>query len=241
MTTKVLVVDDHTLVRQGIVRLLSSDKSLEVVGEASNGFEALEKCKELHPEVVLMDLYMPGLDGISVTRLIKREMPEVQVVLITASPEEEDIVEAVQAGARGYIPKTTDGATMIRQLKQAVLGGVALSEDMTTKLVTALAHKTNGFNTPGANSYALLTQREKEALALISQGKTNKEIAESLVVSVNTVRAHVRSLMQKLNLDNRTQLAIYGLRQGFGVDADGGRSGSQMMQASHMQQRKVAP
>ena len=224
MATRVLVVDDHTLVRQGIVRLLSSDKQIEVVGEAANGFEALERTKELKPDVVLMDLYMPGLDGVSVTRLIKRELPNVQVVLITASPEEADIVEAVQAGARGYIPKTTDGITLIKQLKQAVSGGVALSEDMTSKLVQALSHKTTGHNTNGSNSFALLTQREKETLALISQGKTNKEIADALVVSVNTVRAHVRSLMQKMNLDNRTQLAVHGLREGFGLEGTDSRS-----------------
>ena len=224
MTTRVLVVDDHTLVRQGIVRLLSSDKQIEVVGEAANGFEALERTKELKPDVVLMDLYMPGLDGVSVTRLIKREMPNIQVVLITASPEEADIVEAVQAGARGYIPKTTDGVTLIKQLKQAVSGGVALSEDMTSKLVMALSHKTNGTTSNGNSSFALLTQREKETLALISQGKTNKEIADALVVSVNTVRAHVRSLMQKMNLDNRTQLAIHGLREGFGLEGTESRT-----------------
>ncbi len=229
MATRVLVVDDHTLVRQGIVRLLSMDKQVEVVGEATNGFEALERAKELQPDVVLMDLYMPGLDGVSATRLIKRELPNTQVVLITASPEEADIVEAVQAGARGYIPKTTDGATLIKQLKQAVSGGVAFSEDMTSKLVIALAHKTNGHTANGNNPFALLTQREKETLTLIAQGKTNKEIADALVVSVNTVRAHVRSLMQKLNLDNRTQLAIHGLREGFGLEGGSdGRSTANM-------------
>jgi DNA-binding NarL/FixJ family response regulator len=213
----VLVVDDHALVRQGLVRLLSVDNSINIVGEASNGFDALEKTRELKPDVVLTDIYMPGLDGLSFTRLLKSEMPEVQVVIVTASLTQEDIVEGVRSGARGYIHKNTDPADMIKQVKQAAAGGVALTEDVTTKLVTALAQKVERRTTGTATLYAPLSEREKDALEFIAQGKSNKEIASALVVSVNTIRAHVRSLMQKLNVENRTQLAIYGLREGFGL------------------------
>jgi DNA-binding NarL/FixJ family response regulator len=213
----VLVVDDHTLVRQGITRLLSADNGINVVGEASNGFDALEKARQLKPNVVLADIYMPGLDGLSFTRLLKSEMPEVQVVIVTASLTEEDIVEGVRSGARGYIPKNTDAANMIKQVKQAATGGVALTEDVTTKLVTALAQKVERRSSGDATLYAPLSEREKDVLEFIAQGKSNKEIATQLVVSVNTIRAHVRSLMQKLNVENRTQLAIYGLREGFGL------------------------
>jgi two-component system, NarL family, response regulator NreC len=213
----VLVVDDHTLVRQGIVRLLSVDNSINIVGEASNGFDALEKTRELKPDVVLTDIYMPGLNGLSFTRLLKSEMPEVQVVIITASLTQEDIVEGVRSGARGYIHKNTDPADMIKQVKQAAAGGVALTEDVTTKLVTALAQKVERRTTGSATLYAPLSEREKDTLEFIAKGKSNKEIASALVVSVNTIRAHVRSLMQKLNVENRTQLAIYGLREGFGL------------------------
>jgi DNA-binding NarL/FixJ family response regulator len=213
----VLVVDDHTLVRQGIVRLLSVDNSINIVGEASNGFDALEKARQLKPDVVLTDIYMPGLNGLSFTRLLKSEMPEVQVVIVTASLTEEDIVEGVRSGARGYIHKNTDAADMIKQVKQAATGGVALTEDITTKLVTALAQKVEPRTTGAATLYAPLSEREKDTLEFIAKGKSNKEIASALVVSVNTIRAHVRSLMQKLNMENRTQLAIYGLREGFGL------------------------
>ena len=213
----VLVVDDHALVRQGIVRLLSVDNGINIVGEASNGFDALEKTRELKPDVVLTDIYMPGLDGLSFTRLLKSEMPEVQVVIVTASLTEEDIVEGMRSGARGYIHKNTDPADMIKQVKQAAAGGVALTEDVTTKLVTALAQKVERGTTGTATLYAPLSEREKDTLEFIAQGKSNKEIASALVVSVNTIRAHVRSLMQKLNMENRTQLAIYGLREGFGL------------------------
>src|ERR671910_3401905 len=122
----VLVVDDHTLVRQGLVRLLSVDNGINIVGEASNGFDALEKTRQLKPDVVLTDISMPGMDGLSFTRLLKSEMPEVQVVIVTASLTQEDIVEGVRSGARGYIHKNTDPADMIKQVKQAATGGVAL-------------------------------------------------------------------------------------------------------------------
>lgn len=230
---KVLVADDHTLVRQGIVRLLTSDKDIAVVGEASNGFDALEAARRLKPDVVLTDIYMPGLDGLAFTRLLKNEMPSVQVVLVTASPKEEDIVEAVQAGARGYIPKNTDAATMVKQIKQAATGGVALSEDVTTKLVTALSHPKSGRHGVGEiTPYAPLSSREKDVLELIAQGKSNKEIADALVVSINTIRAHSRSLMRKLDVDSCTQLAIYGLREGFGLKKSDPATEGQMRHAA---------
>lgn len=216
---RVLVVEDHTLVREGIVKILSSDKGIEVIGEAGNGFEALTKTRELKPDAVLMDLYMPGMDGFAATRLIKREMPQVHVIVLTVSNEEDDILEAVRAGARGYIVKSVDASDLIMQLKQVVSGAVAMSEDMTNKLVTGLARKNHTSHEPDADLRTALTQREKEVLALIAQGATNKGIAASLIISEHTVRAHVRSLMQKLNLDNRTQLAVYGIREGFGLDS----------------------
>ncbi len=217
MAIRLLVVEDHTLVRQAIVKLISEDKGIEVVGEATNGFDAVTKTRELQPDVVLMDLYMPGLDGVAATRLIKREMPNVQVILLTVSTEEDDILRAVHAGARGYILKNAEAMSLIQQLKQVVSGGVALSEDMISKLLTGLAHNTHTHHSSEPNLYTL-TQREKEVLELISQGMTNKEISAALFISENTVRAHVRSLMQKLTLDNRTQLAVYGIREGFGLE-----------------------
>lgn len=217
MTIRMLVVEDHTLVRQAIVNLLVDDETIQVVGEASNGFDAVTKARELQPDVILMDLYMPGIDGIAATRLVKRELPNSQVILLTISTEEDDILKAVQAGARGYILKNADAATLIQQIKQVISGGVALSEDMISKLLTGLVKNTHTPTEPDLQQP--LTQREKEVLELISHGMTNKEISAALFISQNTVRAHVRSLMQKLNLDNRTQLAVYGIREGFGLEA----------------------
>ena len=219
MTWRLLVVDDHTLVREGIVRLLSDQSEIEVVGEAANGFEAIAKARELNVDVVLMDLYMPGLDGVATTRLIRREIPNVAVIVLTASDDEDDLFEAIQAGARGYILKSVDNAAFLRQLNQVVSGGVGMAEEVTTKLVTGLARRGAETLNPDHTVREALTKREKEVLVQISKGTTNREIASALYISENTVRAHVRTLMQKLQLENRTQLAVYGVHEGYTVDA----------------------
>ncbi len=223
MTARVLVVDDHVLVRQGIERLLRDETGIEVVGEASNGFEAVNKAKELEADIVLMDLYMAGLDGVATTRLIKRELPNVEVIIVTASEEEDDLFEAIQAGARGYVMKSVDISELILQIRQVLTGGVGMTHELTTKLVTGLARRCSKSLNADLTKQDSLTDREKEVLGLISQGATNKEIAASLFISENTVRAHVRTLMQKLHLDNRTQLAVYGVHEGLTVN---GRAGA---------------
>ena len=218
MTTRVLVVDDHVLVRQGIVRLLQDEADIEVVGEASNGFEAVNKAVDLEADLVLMDLYMSGLDGVAATRLIKRQLPNVEVIIVTASDEEDDLLEAIQAGARGYVIKSVDISDLVQQIRQVIIGGVGMTAELTTKLVTGLARKGSKSLNADLTKRDSLTGREKEVLGLIAQGATNKEIAASLTISENTVRAHVRTLMQKLNLDNRTQLAVYGVHEGLTVN-----------------------
>ena len=218
MTTRVLVVDDHVLVRQGIVRLLQDEADIEVVGEASNGFEAVNKAVDLEADLVLMDLYMSGLDGVAATRLIKRQLPNVEVIIVTASDEEDDLLEAIQAGARGYVIKSVDISDLVQQIRQVLIGGVGMTPELTTKLVTGLARKGSKSLNAELTKRDSLTGREKEVLGLIAQGATNKEIAASLTISENTVRAHVRTLMQKLNLDNRTQLAVYGVHEGLTVN-----------------------
>ena len=215
MAARFLVVDDHTLVRQGVVKLIQGADFIEVVGEASDGFEAMIKARDLKVDVVLTDLYMPSLDGIAMTRLLRRELPKVQVIVLTVSEDEDDLLEAIQAGARGYIVKTVDSMELIRQLKQVLTGGVAMTHDVTNRLVTGLARR--GSNPPGntRNDLVTLTSREKDVLQQIAKGTSNKGIAAGLHISDNTVRAHVRTLMQKLNLSNRTQLAVYGIYQGY--------------------------
>ena len=222
MATRILVAENYNLLRQGIVRLLSNDHELEVVGEATSGFEAITKTQSLRPDVVLLALDLPGLDGIPAPRLIRRETPTVQVILFsTAETPDPNIVEMVQAGARGFITSGADAFNVVRYVKRVVAGHVALCEDLTGKLIDSLARGTHLRAAANETPEASLTQREKEVLQLVCHGTPNKEIAATLFVSENTVRAHVRSLMQKLNADNRTQLAIYAMRHGFGLNADG--------------------
>jgi two-component system nitrate/nitrite response regulator NarL len=214
MGIRTLVVEDHTLVRQAIVNLLVEQRMLEIVGEVSNGLDAVTKARELHPDIILMDLYMPGMDGITATGLIKGELPNTQVILLTVSTEKDDLVKAVQAGAKGYILKNIDAVNLTKQIKQILFGGAAQPQDTISDLLAGLAK--NGHTTAGLNLPQPLTPREEEVLELVSQGMCNKDIAAALSISLNTVRSYVRSLMQKLNLDNRTQLAIYGIRHGLG-------------------------
>jgi DNA-binding NarL/FixJ family response regulator len=211
MTVKMLVAAEGSLMREAFVRLLSADPEIDVAGEASSGQEALESVRLLAPQVVLMDLSMQGMDGIETTRLIKAQAPDVKVILIGASTDEGAVVEAVRAGARGYVSKSTDGDALIALIKRTASGGVGLSDAMTAKLISALAVEQVTEDIPTAGPSA----REREVLALVREGATNKAIAQVLKVSENTIRAHIRSLMQKLDAENRTQLAIYAMRNGI--------------------------
>ncbi len=171
--------------------------------------------RDLNVDAVLMDLYMPGLDGVSAARLINRDYPDVKVVMLTVSEEEDDLFEALQAGARGYIMKSVDSVCLVRQLTQVLAGGVAMNDDLTSRLVTGLARRGAGNISSKRTEWEEFTIREKEVLTQIAKGASNKEIATALVISPNTVRAHVRTLMQKRNMENRTQLAVYGIYEGY--------------------------
>jgi len=211
---RILVADDHTLVRQGVCSILKSI-GFEVVAEASNGFEAVEKAREFAPDVAIMDLYMPGMDGIAATSVLRREFPNIRVIMLSASENEDDVVQAVSAGARGYVTKSAEMHDMAVQLRRVLAGGTALSDKMTEKLVAAVARGSRSLESP-SDVYGSISQRERDVLRLITEGASNKAIAQKLCVSENTVRAHVRSLMQKLNVNNRTQIAVFGLRRGLG-------------------------
>ncbi len=211
MTVNILVVADSALVREAFVNLLSADNEIHVIGEASTGEEALEKARSLAPHMVLMDLPTQGTDSVAIVRQLVGEVPDVKVILVGAASDEDTFVEAMRAGARGYLSRSNTGTTLLDQIKRTAAGGIALSEAMITKLVNALANKQAVATTSDRSPSA----REREVLALLCEGTTNKEIASILVVSENTVRAHVRSLMQKLDAQNRTQLAIYAMHNGM--------------------------
>lgn len=212
---RLLIVDDHILFRQGLIRLLRDHPELEVVGEAADGGEAVAEARRLQPDVVLMDLRMPTCDGIEAVRAIRRDLPQVQVVILTVSDKDDDLRAALSAGAQGYILKSTDFDDLIRSLMLVAQGEATLDRAMTTKLINQL--RDLGAQPPSPPRPAAdLTDREREILGLLARGATNREIAEALVISENTVRTHLRHILEKLNVQNRVQAAAYALRLGLG-------------------------
>jgi NarL family two-component system response regulator LiaR len=206
MATRVLITDDHGVVRQGLRMFLSLDPDIQVVGEASNGREALAMVRDLEPDVVLMDLLMPVMDGISATKAIRAALPEVEVIALTSVLEDASVTGAVRAGAIGYLLKDTDAEELSRAIKAAAEGRVHLAPEAAARLMREVRAPEN----PEA-----LTDRETEVLKLLARGKANKQIAGNLYVSEKTVKAHVSSILMKLGVQSRTQAALYAVRTGL--------------------------
>jgi two-component system, NarL family, response regulator LiaR len=206
MTIRVLITDDHKVVRRGLRGFLELDPDLEVVGEASNGEEALHLAQRLAPDVVLMDLLMPVMNGIEATGRIRRELPDVEVVALTSVLEDASVTGAVKAGAIGYILKTTDADELCEAIKAAA-GQVRLAPEGAARLMREVRVP----ESPKALTEPL-TEREAEVLELIARGKANKQIERELFVALSTVKAHVNNLYRKLNVSSRTQAALYAAR-----------------------------
>ena len=213
---KVLVVDDHALFRRGIAAVLASEEGLEVVGEAVDGLEAIEKTREIAPDVILMDLNMPRCSGLEAIQALQTEMPQINVLVLTVSEEETDLFASVKFGARGYLLKNTEPEELVHAIFHIAQGGVIVSPLMATKLLTEFKELTAGAERDSigeANSD--LSPREGEVLQLVAQGATNKEIADSLFIAENTVKTHLKSIMEKLHLANRSQAAAYAIQKGL--------------------------
>lgn len=211
MSIQILIVDDHSVVREGLRMFLTMDSELEVVGEAINGKDALNKVAELRPDVVLMDLLMPEMDGIQATELIRKQYPDTEVIALTSVLEDAAVVNAIRAGAIGYLLKNTEAGELREAIKNAAQGKVQLSPQAAERLMREIR---------APESPEKLTEREKEVLILLAKGKSNKEIAQELTVSVTTVKSHVTNILRKLDLPSRTQAAIYAVRSGL-VSASG--------------------
>ena len=205
MAITVLLADDHGMVRQGLKMYLALDPELEIVGEAANGAEAVEMAHKLHPDVVLMDILMPVMDGIAATAAIRRELPDTQVVALTSVLEDGSVSDAVRAGAIGYLLKDVECGELCRSIKAAAEGQVQLSPKAMARLVREV-------NVPG--SPEVLTERETDVLRLLA-GYSNKEIGRNLDITEKTVKNHVASILSKLGLASRTQAALFAVRTGL--------------------------
>jgi NarL family two-component system response regulator LiaR len=206
MTVRILITDDHGVVRQGLRMFLSLDPELQVVGEAENGEEAVAMARELRPDVVLMDLLMPVMDGIEATGAIRRELPDVEVIALTSVLEDVSVSEAVRAGAIGYLLKNTEAEALGRAIKAAADGQVQLAPEAAARLMREVR---------SPESPEALTEREAEVLRLVARGWANKQIAQELFVGEKTVKAHVSNILTKLGVHSRTQAALHAVRIGL--------------------------
>jgi len=207
MTIRILVADDHAVVRQGLRMFLGLDPEFEIVGEAGDGAEALALARQSRPDVVLMDLLMPVMDGIEVTGIIRRELPDTEIIALTSVLEDASVVGAVRAGAIGYLLKDAQADELCRAIRAAAAGQVQLSPKAAERLMREVR---------APESPEVLTQRETEVLRLLAQGQANKEIGRTLNISEKTVKTHVSSILAKLGVPSRTQAALYAARIGLG-------------------------
>ncbi len=210
---RVLIADDHPLFRDGLRSLLEA-RGIDVVGEASDGRSAVELAEERRPDIVLMDLAMPGVGGLAATRLISAKLPDVRVVVLTASDDDADLFEAIKSGAHGYLLKNLESSQFFRLLEGVAQGEPALTPSLARKLLTEFARPTEASHAD--RSPDALTEREQEVLRLLVQGITsNRDLAEKLGVSENTVKYHLRNILDKLHLQNRAQVVSYAVRHGL--------------------------
>lgn len=210
---RILLVDDHDLFRKGIGRLIDSQPDLEVVGEAQDGKEGLEQARALDPDVILMDIEMRQWNGVEATRRIKLERPAINVVMLTVSDEDENLFAAIRAGASGYLLKSVKPEELFRRLRGVLRGEAAISPVMAAKILQEFARLDQ--STPTPRSIEGLSPRETEVLGLVAKGLTNREIGEQLHIAENTVKNHLRNILDKLHLSNRAQAAAFAVRHGL--------------------------
>ncbi|WP_057893856.1 response regulator [Lacticaseibacillus brantae] len=206
---KVLIVDDHEMVRLGISTYLGVQPDLEVVGQAENGQQGLDMALALKPDVILMDLVMPEMDGITATQKILAAWPQARIIILTSFIDDEKVYPAIEAGAASYILKTATADEIAAAIRQTAAGESVLEPEVTTKMMNRMA------NPPQPALYDDLTNREREVLQLIAQGKSNQEIAETLFITLKTVKTHVSNILAKLQVEDRTKAAIYAFKHGL--------------------------
>ena len=220
---RILLVDDHVLFRKGLGALISARADLELVGEASNGLEAIEAAHRLAPDVILMDIHMPRLSGLEAVQRISAEMPQVRVVMLTISDDDSDLFAAIKAGAFGYLLKNMEPDQLFELLDGIRRDEAPVAGVLATKILEEFRHREHAA-APAMPASETLTLRETDVLKLVAQGGTNREIAAALFITENTVKIHLRNILEKLHLQNRTQAGAYAVRQGLLEGSDGAAS-----------------
>jgi two-component system nitrate/nitrite response regulator NarL len=210
---RVLLVDDHTLFRSGIKALLQRQPGFEVVGEAGDGLEGVKRAKSLKPDVVLLDLHMPGISGREAVQLIVEEAPGSHVVMLTVSEDADDLLDTLRGGAQGYLLKNIDADFLIDAVRRAAEGEAVMSAQMTAKLMQNVRGAKPA--TPAAADHERLSPREREILGFLAKGASNKEIARTLDLAESTVKIHIQGILKKLNLASRVQAAVYAVEHGL--------------------------
>ncbi|AZN39910.1 response regulator [Paenibacillus albus] len=225
MAIKLLLADDHAMVRKGLQVFLATQPDIELVGEAANGRETIDKAAELRPDVILMDLNMPVLNGIETTKMLQLSQPEIKIIVLTSFSDQDHVLPAIRAGAKGYLLKEIEPDELVQAIKRVYEGKVELHSEaagLLMKLVsspelsTAETHMAKVSSTSAGARKERLTRKEQEVLQLIARGRSNKEIGEALFITEKTVKTHVSHLFDKLGLTDRTQAAIYAVKQGLG-------------------------
>ncbi|HLT15391.1 MAG TPA: response regulator transcription factor [Acidimicrobiales bacterium] len=210
---RVLICDDHALFRRGLTMVLESEEGVEVVGEAEDGADAVAKAEELAPDVVLMDVRMPRLSGIEATKAIAERVPTARILMLTVSDEEEDLYDAIKAGANGYLLKEISIEEVASAIRAVVNGQSLISPSMASKLLTEFTNLSKKADERQSVPTPRLTERELEVLKLVAQGLTNRDIAAELYISENTVKNHVRNILEKLHLHSRMEAVVYAVRE----------------------------
>jgi two-component system nitrate/nitrite response regulator NarL len=211
---RIFLIDDHNLFRSGVKALLARQRDFEVVGEAADGLEGLKRAREMKPDVVLLDLNMPGIAGREAVQMLTEELPQTRVLMLTVSEDAEDLIDTLKSGARGYLVKNIDADFLVDAIRRAARGEAVMSPQMTSKLVQGLQNGGREM-VPEAADKDRISPREREILMLVARGASNKEMARELKLAESTVKIHVQSILRKLNLTSRVQAAVYAVEHGI--------------------------
>jgi two-component system nitrate/nitrite response regulator NarL len=210
----ILIVDDHVLFREGMRLIIGHWEDFEVCGEASNGVQAIKLAHTLHPDIILMDIHMPVMDGLEATRRILCDLPSIRIVILTMSEAKEDLFNAIKYGAQGYLLKDTPSKRLHDELRRMLQGETPLSGLMTTKMLEGFSRYNSPYQSP-AEYHEPFTEREHQVLELLVEGLSNRQIADRIYLSENTTKKHLRSILEKLHMNNRVEAAVYAVREGL--------------------------